>query len=152
MNKGCRKRLHVCHYCIIVRRTRRISFLVRLGSRIGVEWGLLIGSRGQRGGKKKPKGLPDPSNVSLAAGIYMSVMRCLVSYLILSYLVFSCMVLHSSTLCLYPLEPLFLTFIRDCSRLWDLGSESTLAFILLGFSDRTLSTVGELSFPCCVGL
>ena len=87
---------------------------------------------------KKPKGLPDPSNVSLATGIYMSAVRCLVSGIILSYLVFSWLALHSPILCLYPFEPLFLTSIRDCCRLWELGSKSAFAFILLGFWDRTV--------------
>ena len=38
-------------------------------------------------GKKKTKGLPDLSNVSLATGIYLSVVRCLVFDLILSCLI-----------------------------------------------------------------
>ena len=44
-------------------------------------------SRMNKGLKKER--LPDPSNVSLATGIYLSAVRCLVPYLVLSCLVLS---------------------------------------------------------------
>ena len=59
-------------------------------------------------------------------------------YLIWYYFVFSCLVLHSPILCLYHFEPPFLASIRDCSRLWELGSKSAFVFMLLAFWDRTL--------------
>ena len=45
-----------------------------------------------RRGGKKTKGLLDPSNASWAAGIYMSVVRCLVSDIILSDIILSSLV------------------------------------------------------------
>ena len=98
-------------------------------------------------GVKKTKGLPDLSNVSLATGIYTSAVGCFLSYLILS-----CLVLHSPFACLYPFERLFLTSAGDCCRLWEVASESAFAFILLGLWDHTLLAVGELPFPWCVVL
>ena len=91
-------------------------------------------------GMNTTKALLDPSNVSLAGGINMSVVGCLVSFLVLC----------SPTFCLYPLEPLFLTSV--CYQLWQLGIESAFAFIQFGLCDRTLWVVGELPFPCCVVL
>ena len=96
---------------------------------------------------KIPKGAPDLSNVSLVAGIYISAVGCLVSYLILF-----CLFLHSPIFCHYYLGPLFLTSGCNCYQLWELGIESTLAFILLAFWDCTLLAVGELPFPFCVVL
>ena len=104
-------------------------------------------ARHDKGRVKSPKGLPNLSNVSLMAGIYMSVVGCLVSYLILF-----CLVLHSPIFCHYYLGPLFLTSICNCCQLWELGIESTFAFILLEFWERTLLAFGELPFPFCMVL
>ena len=90
----------------------------------------------RRGWKKLEGLLPNPSTVSLATSIYISAVNCLVSYLIWYCLVFSCLVLHSPILCLNPFEPPFLTSTRNCSWLWEFGTKSAFAFILLGFWDR----------------
>ena len=66
----------------------------------------------------------------------MSDVGCLVFDLILSRLILAG--LAFSYLVSLPFELPFLTSIHNCYRLWELGSESAFAFILLGFWDRTL--------------
>ena len=78
----------------------------------------------------KTKGLPDPSNVSLVAGIYMNTIVCLVSYPFLS-------LVYVLSLSLKRLSSISL----HCCCMWELGVESALALILLGF-------VCELPFLC----
>ena len=119
MNKGYRRRLNVCQCCIVVRRTRQIFSLKRLGSHTGVEWSLLIGWIGWTRDKKK-RGLPEPSNVSLAAGIYMSAICCLhpiLSCLVLSYLGWSCVLLSfvSTLLSLHSWHPF--EYVVGCGNL-----------------------------------
>ena len=71
-----------------------------------------------------------------------------VSYLILPYRI------HSFVLSIFSisLKPLFLTSVHNHCRLWELGIESAVAFILLGSWDHTFLAVGELPFPYCVVL
>ena len=149
MNKGYRRRLNVCQCCIVVRRTRQIFSLQRLGSHTGVEWSLLIGWIGWPRDKKKGDYLNRPMFHWRQVYIWVP---SVVWYPILSCLVLSWLVLRSPVLCLYPFEPRFLTYIWVCCRLWELGNKSAFALILLGFWDRTLLAVCELPFPCCMRL